>query len=111
MGTFGGIEGIFAPLNGLLYKGYEIHMGLSGTEQSVMQSGNVYGTYIHGIFDENGVAETIVRALYEKRGLAFSPAVDFDVHAYKERQYELLAASVREALDMEFIYKILEEGV
>ena len=110
-GVFENIGGIFAPLNGLAFKGYEIHMGQSGDGAHVLQNGNVYGSYIHGIFDENGIAETIVRALYEKRGLPFSPDAPFDVHAYKEAQYDQLAAAVREARDMELIYQVLEEGV
>ena len=32
-------------------------------------------------------------------------------HAYKETQYDKLAETVREALDMDLIYRILEEGV
>ena len=110
-GTFSGIEGIFESLNGLRFQGYEIHMGMSDSEQSVIQKGNVYGTYIHGIFDEDGIAESVVRALYEKRGLPFLPGAAFDVRAYKERQYDLLASSVREALDMDLIYRILEAGI
>ncbi len=110
-GVFAGLSGIFEPLNGLAYKGYEIHMGQSGAGGAVLQNGNVYGSYIHGIFDESGIAESIVRALYERKGLSFSPDAPFDVHAYKESQYEQLAAAVRAALDMEFIYKILEEGI
>ena len=31
--------------------------------------------------------------------------------AYRERQYDLLAASVRQNLDMEAVYRMLEEGV
>ena len=108
---FENVTGIFAPLNGLHYKGYEIHMGQSGAGGAVLQNGNVYGSYIHGLFDENGIAETMVRALYERKGIPFTPDAPFDVRAYKETQYDQLAAAVRAALDMEFIYKILEEGI
>ena len=69
------------------------------------------GSYIHGIFDENGIAEAIARALYKERGLEFSEDNTFDIHAYKETQYDKLAETVREALDMDLIYRILEEGV
>ena len=110
-GTFSGIEGIFSGLNGLRYRGYEIHMGQSGNSASVLQNGDVYGSYIHGIFDENGIAEAVVRALYGKKGMEFSEDTVFDVHAYRESQYDKLAETVREALYMELIYRILEEGV
>ena len=110
-GSFAGLSGIFSDLNGLNYRGYEIHMGQSGNQNAVVQQNNVYGSYIHGLFDENGVAQTIVRALYERRGLTFDGDAVFDAHAYRESQYDLLAKTARDALDMELIYKILEEGV
>ena len=34
-----------------------------------------------------------------------------DREAYKQSQYDLLADSVRESLDMELIYKIIREGI
>ncbi len=110
-GVFSGVEGIFTGLNGLRYRGYEIHMGQSGNTVPVLQNENVYGSYIHGIFDENGIAEAIVRALCEKRGIPFCPGAVFDIHAYREAQYDKLADEVRGALDMELVYRILEEGV
>ncbi|MBR5071906.1 MAG: cobyric acid synthase [Oscillospiraceae bacterium] len=110
-GVFPQIGGIFSGLTGLRYRGYEIHMGQSGDSSAVLRNGNVYGSYIHGIFDENGIAEIIARALYKERGLEFSEDNTFDIHAYKETQYDKLAETVREALDMDLIYRILEEGV
>ena len=110
-GNFSGVSGIFEGLSGLRYRGYEIHMGRSAEEKPVMQQGNIYGSYIHGLFDENGIAECIVRALYEKRGLSFDRNAVFDVHAYREAQYDKLAETVRNALDMRLIYRILEEGL
>ena len=82
-GRFDRIEGIFAGLNGQAYRGYEIHMGQSGDMAAVAQSGNAYGSYIHGIFDENGIAQTIIRALCGRRGIVFDENTVFDVHAYK----------------------------
>nr|MCR4747356.1 cobyric acid synthase CobQ [Clostridiales bacterium] len=63
------------------------------------------------IFDEPGIAESIVKALYKKRGLVFDENAVFDIHSYKEEQYDLLAETVRESLDMDLIYKILEAGI
>lgn len=110
-GTFAEMEGIFSSLNGIAYRGYEIHMGQSDMTSAVVQNGNVYGSYIHGIFDENGIAETMIRVLCEQRGLVFDKNAVFDMHAYREIQYDKLADVVRKALDMELVYKILEEGV
>ena len=110
-GVFSGIDGVLSGLNGLAFSGYEIHMGQSGFSAPVIQNGNVYGSYVHGLFDENGVAEAVVSALYERRGMAFFPDAAFDAHAYREEQYDKLAAAVRGALDMELVYRILEEGI
>ena len=46
------LTGIFAGLSGKAYQGYEIHMGVSGVEGNIINEGNVYGTYIHGVFDK-----------------------------------------------------------
>ena len=77
----------------------------------MIQNGDIYGSYIHGIFDEKGIAREIVRVLYERKGLEFNEENDFDIHSYKETQYDLLAKLTRESVDMDMIYKILEEGL
>lgn len=107
-GSFSGISGIFAHLEGIKYRGYEIHMGQSGDKGAVLQNGNIYGSYIHGLFDEAGIADEIVRALYKKRNLVFDENAVFDQHAYKEEQYDRLAGTVRSALDMSLIYSLLK---
>ena len=110
-GVFSGVEGMFSSLNGLRYSGYEIHMGQSDDFGTVLQKGNIYGSYVHGIFDEDGVAQSVVQALYERRGLAFDEGSEFDVRSYRESQYDQLAQKVRASLDMDLVYRILEEGV
>ena len=109
-GSFAGITGLLAGLGGKKYRGYEIHMGQSGNHQSVLQKGDVYGSYIHGLFDEAGIAETIVKVLYEKRNLVFDEKAVFDPHAYREEQYDKLADAVRKSLDMKLIYSIFSTG-
>ena len=73
--------------------------------------GNVYGSYIHGIFDAPGVADAIMKALCARRGVDVSALGSFDLPAYKERQYDLLADAVRAGLDMPLIYRILNREV
>ncbi len=110
-GVFEGINGMFSSLNGIRYRGYEIHMGQSTDSSPIIQKNNVYGSYIHGLFDENGIAEAIVRSLYESRGIEYDENAVFDFHAYRESQYDLLAQKVREAMDMDLVYRIIEEGI
>jgi len=111
-GVFENIGGLLADLNGISYAGYEIHMGRSQEALPVLNGGgNVYGSYVHGIFDSPGVADTILKALCVQKGIDLSALGTFDRNAYKEQQYDKLADAVREGLDMELIYKILNREV
>ncbi|NLV17711.1 MAG: cobyric acid synthase [Syntrophomonadaceae bacterium] len=116
-------EGAFERLTGVELEGYEIHMGQTVTEPDakpflLMENGredgcvlgNVYGTYLHGFFDAKACREAVFPALACRKGAALETEV-FDFKDYKERQYDLLAQSIRESLDMKLIYRILEEGL
>ncbi len=74
---------------------------------SGMQCGNIYGTYVHGIFDEEGIAEAVIKALCEKKGLDEKAIYIESRESYKEKQYQKLAEVVRSSLDMEKIYQII----
>jgi adenosylcobyric acid synthase len=86
-------------------QGYEIHQGISDTDQPIMQTDHCIGTYIHGFLDNAPVIEYILREKgkmkSEKSTVAFSYA------AFKNEQYDKLAAHVRKHVDMERIYQIL----
>ncbi len=110
-GVFSGVEGLLSALNGKRYAGYEIHMGRNEARGALISAGNVYGSYVHGIFDEQEVADTVLKALCEKKGASFKALGNFDWKAHKERQYDLLADAVRAGLDMKLIYRILEREV
>ena len=108
-GTFGPVPGPLEGLEGLRYQGYEIHMGRGGEGLPPLVSrGNVYGSYIHGIFDAPGIADAVVKALCIRKGIDFTQVGTFDLAEYKERQYDLLADAVRAGLDMDLIYRVLE---
>ena len=110
------IGGVFACLSGAEFSGYEIHMG--STESSGKQlldcggeyKGNVYGCYIHGIFDSPQVSERIVKTLYERKGIKYRGGM-IDRNVYKQLQFDLLAEGVRNSIDMELLYKIVREGL
>ena len=111
-GVFHGVEGMLSGLNGLAYEGYEIHMGRSQQQMPALTgSRNVYGSYVHGIFDAPGIADTILRALCARKGVSFDALATFDAYGYKERQYDLLADVVRGGLDMSFVYRVLRREV
>ncbi|MBR0140364.1 MAG: cobyric acid synthase [Firmicutes bacterium] len=110
-GRLGAIGGPLSSLSGLEYEGYEIHMGKSGELPALTCSGSVYGTYIHGFFDSGEISEAVVRSLFEKKGLDFESRGSFDMKAYRQRQYDILADAVRKGLDMGLIYRILNREV
>ena len=111
-GVFENVEGMLCGLNGLTYTGYEIHMGRSESEMPALAgSGNVYGSYVHGIFDAAGISDTILKAICEKKGIDFASLETFDISEYKERQYDILADAVRNGLDMEYVYRVLNREV
>ncbi len=137
-GRFLAAEGILKELSGTELEGYEIHMGetfLSEHAKSFVefeditdkddsgaadisgnvradgaQCGNVYGCYVHGIFDAPGCAKGFLSALLKQKGYDPSGIQATDWKAYKEEQYDKLADIIRESLDMERIYQIIEKG-
>ena len=106
------------PLDGAVLDGYEIHMGategrgaafcvLEDGREDGSRQGNVMGTYLHGLFDGEGATEKLCAWLRARKGIEPGAAVEFRT-AYRERQYDLLADGVRDALDMDAIRRILE---
>ena len=98
-------------------EGYEIHMGITQTNKNEIPlnrlgSGDTgdgfyltdscWGTYIHGILDNEVVINDLLA------GYAKTPTTSFNYKAFKEQQYELLANHLRTHLDMEYIYKTLK---
>lgn len=108
-GILASVDGLFSSLSGQEYTGYEIHMGVSDEAANLVGQDNVYGTYIHGIFDREGIAKALISALFAAKGLDASAVQAFDIEAYKQQQYDLLADGVRNALDLDLIYNCLGE--
>ncbi len=123
------MEGALSGLAGVAFTGYEIHMGrsrladganpITETKDMVKEEytteganqRNVYGSYVHGIFDREEVARTIIEAICKIKGIEDLDLTSVDYAAFKETQYDLLADGMRKHLDMNAIYKILEEGL
>ena len=102
-------------------QGYQIHMGRTdtgtlppfcrltdGTVDGAVQDG-VFGTYLHGLFDSGELTTAMADWLLERKGLDKS-AVALESHQdYQDRQIDILADAVRQSLDMDAIYNIMEE--
>lgn len=113
-------EVLAQPFAGARLDGYEIHMGRTrrtgaepfcrlqtGAEDGAVQ-GLVFGTYLHGLFDTGSLTDRLAAWLLERKGLPADSTPTRERAAYKEEQYDQLAAQVRAALDMPAIYRAME---
>ena len=107
--------------SGAALAGYEIHMGSTDTHGASpfcrfddgstdgAVCGNVFGTYLHGLFDSGVLVEKLAAYLAESKGIEISHVPIETRAACRNRQYDLLADAVRKALDLKRIYEIMEE--
>ncbi len=117
-------EGYFAGMTAEEpLEGYEIHMGQTTYravvhpvfvqttgmwEGAIGAGGNVFGSYLHGIFDNLSWTRRLLNELRRRRGLPEkSGPFPRTYREYKEDEYEKLAGTVRESLDMPEIYRII----
>lgn len=110
-GVLDRVDGPLASLSGQPFDGYEIHMGLTGTDRNLVNWKNVYGTYLHGIFDRPETAQALISALMREKGMDPAAVKALDIAAYKQRQYDILADGLRRSLDMDEVYRIVERGL
>jgi len=105
--------------------GYEIHMGQTTNAGGCIPvirledgridglcslDGLVFGSYLHGLFDTDGLAFALAEQIAAKKGVELKRKC-FDLRAYREQEYDKLADLIRSSFDMKQIYRILEEGV
>ena len=84
-------------------QGYEIHQGVSDTNQAILQTDHCIGTYIHGFLDNSPVIEHILKPMAKSQ----KPKAESQ-KAFKEQQYDKLATHVRQYVDMDKLYQILQ---
>ena len=107
--------------------GYEIHMGRTtgegvapaftvldradaqvnpdNTLDGAMDStGRVMGTYIHGLFHNAGVRQALLNELARRKGVTMPPGSDVG----RDREYDKLADWVRNSLNMDLVYGMLD---
>ena len=82
-------------------------------KQPVIRTGvnpNVYGSYVHGLFDQAQIAGEVVQALARKKGVSMQDGQMEDYQSFKEKQYDKLADTLRLYLNMEEIYGMLRDA-
>lgn len=118
-------SGLFAGATHQECSGYEIHMGrttlaagavpllrimqrgeqpANDTDGATTADGCIAGTYLHGLFDNDGLRHTLLANLAARKGAtrALMPT-RFD----RAAQYDRLAAAVRAHLAMPYLYQLI----
>ena len=124
-----GLEFLDGALVARAMPGYEIHMGRTeftapvrhpfhitwqGTERvnlwdgALRDDGQVFGTYLHGVFDHDGFRRQFLNVLRHKKGLDLLP-IQRNRRREKEKAYDHLADVVKGALDMKKLCAIMKE--
>ncbi len=122
-GTVLAAAGYYGKVTGQSVTGYEIHMGETFQTQKnitpairladgrmdgfVRSDGLVFGSYLHGLFDNLEFTGAILTRLAEKKGISLTAKAQ-SMEEYKESQYDKLADLVRRSLDMDAVYKIMK---
>lgn len=110
-GKIGKLDGIFKEISNSYFKGYEIHMGRSENDKEIIiqsfHNKNIYASYVHGLFDQAEIAKKMIKALADKKGIKINIENLKDYESFKDREYDKLADTIRESLDMEEIYGML----
>ena len=76
--------------------------GIGEPEGAIDASGNVMGTYIHGLFHNGGLRSGMLKELARRKAVSLpdiSSGLDLD------REYDKLADWVRSSMDMDLIYR------
>ena len=109
--------------DGLMLDGYEIHSGensfgpgcvpflyLNGRAEPdgvTNPQGNVLGSYLHGIFDTGAFWRAVVNHLRAEKGLDANTGDVLTMEQFRDREFDRMAAIVRQNLDMDAVYKII----
>jgi adenosylcobyric acid synthase len=119
-------EGLLAGASGESVTGYEIHMGVTQSQESVpfridqrstipcaadegalSSDGWILGTYLHGLFANDSIRTAILTNLFDRKGLKRQPVR----RRSSDEMYDALAAAVRPALNMQLIRAMMTSSL
>ena len=109
------------PFAGARLEGYEIHNGQTHTDGAPFcilsdntpegcVSGSVFGTYLHGLFDSGELTAKLAAFLCARKGIELTQTSLLSMENYRQEQFDLLADGVRNALDMDAVYRTMGIG-
>ncbi|MEW4368685.1 cobyric acid synthase [Paenibacillus kandeliae] len=107
--------------------GYEIHMGETvcvewehhqpmftlhneAVDGCISPDGSVWGTYLHGMFDNDQFRRHWLNTLRQQKGLE-PQIVTVQTEQYRQQAFDRMAELVREHLNMEQVYAIVRSSV
>jgi len=116
-------HGLLGEAKGILFEGYEIHMGTTAGDRKqaafcilersalpcneldgcLASSGWAMGTYLHGLFHNQVLRRAILRHIARSKGIVLSL---IDNEEQRDKEYDRLADLVRSSLDMGLVYDI-----
>ena len=121
--TLSPLPGPLEGCGGLVLTGYEIHMGETKTGPGVTPldresgagaadgAGNVFGSYLHGFFDNLKFTETLINNIRRAKGLGAlesNRGAPASYREFKEKEYDRLADMVEEHLPFEKLLGVME---
>ena len=121
-GTVECASGWISAFNGLTVEGYEIHAGqnvtgsdavtwlnINGRPDGIMNAeGNVLGSYLHGLFEDGKLFAAVAGRIREMRGDGARDSAPVSMEAFREREFDRIAAIVRSSVNMDAIYRIMD---
>ena len=117
--------GLLAQAESAAVEGYEIHMGSStptseagrpfrisragqpaADDGVISANGRVLGTYVHGLFNSYALRRALLEQLADWKGAELPPPSDTGGQLSRDGEYDKLAQTVRNSLDMEMLYRL-----
>jgi len=114
---------------GLKVTGYEIHHGrtqilkgcepilkiierqgkkIEGVDGAMVENGRIWGTYLHGVFDEDNFRRNFLNRVRLKKGWTpWLKTTNFN----PDKELDKLARLVRENINMDLLYKIVDSKI
>ncbi|MGG7144517.1 cobyric acid synthase [Clostridium nigeriense] len=118
------ISSILESINEIEVSGYEIHNGETTINNkdnifikldsgeiagAINNSGNVFGTYLHGIFDNGDFLKAFIKLLLEKNNINNEFNDTMSYNEYKSNELNKLANILEENIDMLKVEEILKK--